>query len=99
VYTYDGGVDHVGTRQLRAELAALLRRAERGERIVVTSGGRPVAQLGPVEPSAAELTLADLAAAGLVEPPARSDRPLPAMSMPTWAGTRLDHLVREIRGR
>ncbi len=92
-------MDEVGTRQLRAELASLLRRAGRGERIVVTSGGRPIAQLGPVEPTADELTLADLAAAGLVEPPARDDRPEPAMSMPTWAGTRLDQLVREIRGR
>jgi prevent-host-death family protein len=93
------GVDEVGTRRLRSDLAALLRRAERGERIVVTSGGRPVAQLGPVEPEAGVLTLADLAAAGLVEPASRGDRPDPAMTMPTWAGTRLDQLVREIRGR
>jgi prevent-host-death family protein len=92
-------MDHVGARQLRTELAALLRRAERGERIVVTSGGHPVAQLGPVDPVHDELSLADLAAAGLVEPPGRSDRPEPAMTMPTWAGTRLDQLVREIRGR
>jgi prevent-host-death family protein len=92
-------VAQVGARQLRTELAALLRRAERGERIVVTSGGRAVAQLGPIEPVGERLSLADLAAAGLVEPPARADRTGPSMTMPTWAGTRLDHLVREVRGR
>ena len=36
-----------GMRELRADLAAAVRRAEWGERIVVTVAGRPVAQLGP----------------------------------------------------
>ena len=92
-------MDQVGARGLRADLASMLRRAERGERIVITSGGRPAAQLGPIGPGDGTLTLADLAAAGLVEPAARTDRPGPSMTMPTWAGTRLDQLVREIRGR
>jgi prevent-host-death family protein len=92
-------VDRVGVRELRRDLAAYVRRAERGERVLVTSGGRPVAQLGPIGPSDGALTLADLAAAGLVEPASRTDRPEPSMTMPTWAGTRLDQLVREVRGR
>lgn len=37
-------------KELRNEIGAILRRAEAGERITVTVSGRPVAQLGPIEP-------------------------------------------------
>ena len=43
--------DHTGIRQLRSQLTSLVRRAGAGERIVITIGGRAVAQLGPVEPT------------------------------------------------
>jgi prevent-host-death family protein len=33
---------------LRNDLAAVLRRAEQGERFIVTVAGRPVAELGPL---------------------------------------------------
>jgi prevent-host-death family protein len=92
-------MDRLGVRDLRAGLAAALRRAEGGERVVVTVDGRPVAQLGPVEPDGPTVTIDDLAARGLVVPARRADRPEPAMVMPVWAGTRLDTLVREVRGR
>lgn len=85
--------------ELRAGLAAALRRAEAGERLVVTVDGRPVAQLGPLEAGRDDVTLDDLAAQGLVVAARRADRPEPAMTMPTWTGTRLDQLVREVRGR
>jgi prevent-host-death family protein len=39
-------------KELRNDVGAVLRRAEAGERITVTVSGRPVAQLGPVEPGA-----------------------------------------------
>ena len=92
-------MEHVGVRELRAGLAAALRRAGSGERIVVTVDGSPVAQLGPLEPTDAELTIEDLAARGQLVLARRSDRPGPEFSMPLWAGTRLDQLVREVRGR
>ena len=67
----------IGTRELRANLAAALRQVGAGERLVITVDGRPVAQLGPLEPTGSP-TLADLAASGLVEPPApRRSRPAP----------------------
>jgi prevent-host-death family protein len=66
--------DRVGIRELRNQVAAVVRRAESGERIVITVDGRPVAQLGPLEPIAAP-TLDDLVTAGLVRPPRRADRP------------------------
>jgi len=89
----------MGIRELRASAAAAVRRAGAGERIVVTVGGRPVAQLGPVEPVAGEPTIDDLAARGLLVPARRHDRPPPALEVPTWAGTRLDRLLVEVRGR
>ena len=61
--------------------------------------GRPVAQLGPIEAPAGSHTLADLAAQGRILPARRGDRPPPEMSLPLWAGTRIDQLVREVRGR
>jgi prevent-host-death family protein len=92
-------MERLGVRELRAGLAAALRRAEGGERVVVTVDGRPVAQLGPVEPDGPTVTIDDLAARGLLVPARRDDRPAPSMVMPVWAGTRLDQLVREVRGR
>jgi prevent-host-death family protein len=40
----------VRQKELRHDVAGVLRRAEGGERIAVTVSGRPVAQLGPLEP-------------------------------------------------
>lgn len=56
-------------RELRNSIAEILRRAESGERMVVTVSGRPVAELGPIrarrEVPAAE---ARAALAGLIRP-------------------------------
>lgn len=91
-------MDRLGIRELRNHTAAAVRRAGAGERIVITVDGRPVAQLGPLEPVGPEPTLEDLAARGLVVLPRRTDRPAPAVTVPVWAGTRLDRLLREVRG-
>jgi prevent-host-death family protein len=64
----------VGIRELRNQVAAVVRRAEAGERVVITVDGRPVAQLGPLEPDGPP-TLDDLVASGLARPPRRLDRP------------------------
>ncbi|MGI9576787.1 MAG: type II toxin-antitoxin system Phd/YefM family antitoxin [Microthrixaceae bacterium] len=92
-------MESIGIRDLRANLATAARRAEAGERVVVTIDGQPVAQLGPVEPVDRQLSIHDLAARGLITPARRSDRPAPEFVLPMWAGTRTDQLVREIRGR
>jgi prevent-host-death family protein len=92
-------MERLGMREVRGGLAALLRRAEAGERVVITVDGRPVAQLGPLEAGDDAVTIDDLAARGLLTRARRDDRPEPSMVMPTWAGTRLDQLVREVRGR
>jgi antitoxin (DNA-binding transcriptional repressor) of toxin-antitoxin stability system len=64
---------------------------------VITVGGRPVAQLGPLDPGTGEPTLDDLAARGLVRNARRSDRPPPELIVSMPVGTRLDRLLDEVR--
>ena len=90
--------ERLGIRELRANLATVLQRAGQGERIVVTVAGRPVAQLGPLDPVGGDVTIDDLAVRGLVVKARRSDRPGPDVLVDLWAGTRLDRLVGEVRG-
>jgi prevent-host-death family protein len=90
-------MEQVGARELRASLAGALRRAEAGERVVVTVGGRPVAQLGPLDPGAQGPTIDDLVDRGLLVRARRPDRPDPAARFPLWAGARLDRVLAEIR--
>ncbi len=66
--------NHIGVRDLRAELATYLKRAEAGDRLIVTVDGRPIAQIGPLEPSG-EPTLEDLIALGLVKRPKNETKP------------------------
>ena len=49
-------------RELRNNVSEVLRRAEAGERIVVTVDGRPVAELGPVAGSRDAATMRTLRA-------------------------------------
>ena len=88
----------MNVRTLRSQLAQALRRAEAGERIVVTVGGRPVAQLGPVEADVGGPTIEDLVARGLLVAARRDDRPEPTLQVPLWAGARIDRILREARG-
>jgi prevent-host-death family protein len=88
----------VPIRQLRADVAAAVRRAGAGERIVVTVAGRPVAQLGPLDDVTGHTSLDDLVARGLLLAPRRTGDYHPGEVVPTWRGARLDRLLREIRG-
>jgi prevent-host-death family protein len=94
---YTQVVDEIGARELRANLAAALRQAGAGERVVITVDGRPIAQLGPLETDGAP-TLSELAAAGLVEPPRRPDRPEPPEALDAAVDVRLDRVIGEVRG-
>jgi prevent-host-death family protein len=89
----------VGIRELRNNVAAVVRRAAAGERIVVTVDGVATAQLGPLAPDGA-LTLDDLIAAGLALPPARADRPAPSAGEveDVPVDIRPDRVLDELRG-
>lgn len=86
----------IGIRELRNDVAAVVRRAAAGERVVVTVDGTPVAQLGPLEPIGAP-TLDDLIASGHVRSPRRPPPEAPdAEDAPIDA--RSDWILDDIRG-
>jgi prevent-host-death family protein len=91
-------VDRVGIRELRNNVAAVVRRAAAGERIVVTVDGRPAAQLGPLDAPASP-TLDDLVAAGLARGPGRRDRPGAPLAEDAPVDIRPDGVLDELRGR
>lgn len=82
-------------RELRGDLAGLLRRAGSGSRIVVTAHGRPIAQLGPLDEHAPDLDR--LVASGALVPPRRRGW-RPPDPVPVYAGLRIDQALRELRG-
>ena len=83
-------------RELRNDVAAVLRRAAAGERIVVTVDGVPTAQVGPLEPTGRP-TIDDLVATGLLQPPRRprGDAPVP---IDPAVDIRLDDVLDTVRG-
>ena len=87
----------VGIRELRNNVAAVVRRAAAGERIVVTVDGVATAQLGPLTPDTS-VTLDDLIAAGLLLPPSRSDRPAVAGAEDVPVDIRTDDVLDDLRG-
>jgi prevent-host-death family protein len=80
----------VGSRELKNRLGAYLKRVRRGERLIITDRGEPVAQLTPVEPApparkTAEEILRELAAAGhirLSTGPFSAAKPIPSTGKP-----------------
>ena len=85
-----------GIRELRAGLTESVRRAGAGERTVITSSGRPVAQLGPLDADAPNLER--LIGSGAVIPPRRSSEWRAPEPVAVWAGVRIDQVLRELRG-
>ncbi|MFZ9627794.1 MAG: type II toxin-antitoxin system Phd/YefM family antitoxin [Ilumatobacteraceae bacterium] len=88
----------IGIRELRADLAALVRRAGAGQRVVISVDGAPVAQLAPLQAPVGAPTLADLIATGAVLAPRRRGPTRLAAPVPVWSGTRLDRALRDVRG-
>ena len=91
----------IGIRQLRADLAAHVRRAAGGETTVISIGGAPAAALGPLTTSdepADAARLSSLVASGGLIAPRRPDGRTAGGTVSTWANVRIDRLLREIRG-
>ena len=88
---------HIGVRDLRAELATHLKRAEAGDRLIVTVDGRPIAQIGPLEPEG-EPSLEDLVALGLVKRPKNINQPQRAQLSQIPIDVSADRIIQELRG-
>lgn len=87
----------IGIRDLRADMAALVRRAGSGEQVIISVAGRSVAQLGPVHTSIGQLRMDDLIAGGQVIAPRRTGTYRPPDPIPVWQGSRIDKLLHDIR--
>ncbi len=96
--TGDESLARVGIRDLRNNVAAIVRRAASGERVVITSDGVPVAVLGPITPGVAGVTIDDLIAAGLLVPPGRLDHPPEPDPVSLPVDTRSTRVLDELRG-
>lgn len=73
--------ERVGIRELRNNASKVVRRAQAGDRIVITVDGVPAARIGPLNDPSDARTLDDLVAAGLLLPaettaPSSPPRPL-----------------------
>jgi len=91
-------MDSVGIRELRNQVAEVVRRAGRGERVAITVDGTPVAQIGPLHPEGSP-SLSDLAGAGLIRLPGRVDHPPSPTPAAIAVDVRSDRVIAELRGR
>ena len=89
-------VNTTGIRELRASLADVVRRAEAGERTIVSARGRPVAQVAPLDEAAPDIERL-IAAGGLIAPRRVGGWRAPD-PVPIWSGVRIDTLCVELRG-
>ena len=89
----------IGVRELRQQLATVIRQAGDGETVVIAVHGRPVAQLGPLGGQGVGVSLDDLFASGLAEPPRRTDRPDTPPAIDVAVDVRPSRILDDLRGR
>ena len=87
----------IGIRDLRADLAGIVRRAGAGESFVITVSGRPTATVGPIGGDDPGPTLDGLVALGAVVAPRTriADRPVARERVPVDA--RSERELRKVR--
>ena len=78
-------MQRIGIRQLKdRDLSRAIRRAQRGEELIVTDHGVPVARIVPIAQTGPPAAIKDLAARGLLEYRAplweKMDEPIPLRS-------------------
>lgn len=87
----------VGIRELRNGLAAYVKRAQSGERVVVTVDGQPAAQLANLSGDFTGITMDDLVARGAVLAPRRRGEFHLDEAVILPAGTRIDRALAQVR--
>ena len=91
------GHSHIGVRDLRADLATHLKRAEAGASLIVTVDGRPIAHIGTMEP-VGEPSLEDVVALGLVNRPKNNSQPQSAQLSQIPIDVSAHRIIQELRG-
>jgi len=88
----------IGIRELRRDLATHIRRAAAGSPVVISVGGRPVAQISSLADAERRSDLDALVAIGALVAPRRLGAAPPTPPIPVPQGTRLDRILQEVRG-
>jgi len=92
-------MDRVSIRELRNDVSRIVARVRAGERLIVTSNGEPVAEIGPIRASGQKRTLEELIEAGAVIPPRSRAKPRPAHPITFRGPLSTDEILREHRSR
>lgn len=90
-------MEHVSIRQLRNDVSRIVRRANAGERLIITNNGVAVAEIRPLERTAPEPTIEQLIEAGLVNPPRASGPPPPASPIEFSGDKTTEEILDELR--
>ena len=88
---------HIGMREFRSALATYVRRAQMGERVVITVDGSPVAQLSNMGSDYSGITIADLVARVVVMAPRRTGDWVPGDPLILYSGARIDKALSQVR--
>lgn len=89
----------IGVREFRSNLASYLRDAYLGHRIVITSDGKKMAELGPISGGSLNNSLEALIATGLLEAPTQAIHEAQPASFQLPAGANSQQILKELRGR
>jgi prevent-host-death family protein len=89
---------HLGIRELREQSAKFVQRAGAGENIVISVSGEPVALLGPLHSTSAQVSITELIAKTALIAPRRKDDFVLSDPVAVHSGARIDQLLREVRG-
>lgn len=84
-----------GLRELRTSLAEAVRRANSGERTIITAHGTPIAQLAPLDEAVPGIAL--LVSSGALIEPRRRGVWIPPTAAAMLHGVRIDKALREVR--
>ena len=93
-------MERVSIRELRNDVSRIVRRANAGERLIVTNNGVAVAEIRPLEEGSTEQRIQGLIAAGKLIAPTRTGpprRPTPIKVEGPSSEETLDDLRRERR--
>ena len=89
----------IGVREFRSNLASYLRDAYLGHRIIITSDGKKMAELGPISGGSLNNSLEALIATGLLEAPTQAIHEAQPASFQLPAGANSQQILKELRWR
>jgi prevent-host-death family protein len=92
-------MDEVTIRQLRNDVSHIVRRANAGERLIITSNGVAVAEIRPLEKRLAEPSLEQMYATGELNAPRTQTKPPPATPIELDGALTSEAILDGLRGR